>query len=106
MDDLRKQGAHLQILGIKLFGTNFDPLTKKAFDAWKRNVEDWTKSIIETVSHLNPAEAGNITTLGVFNIKFTIKNNIFNIRYVSTLRNLARRMDILAEIRDRWSTRV
>jgi len=98
IEKLRKEAAPLHIRGMCLS-------TIRTVNKWTKEVDDWTKRSIDTVKLLHPAEAGNLETLGVFNVDLAVGTKPFNAQHLSTIRNLVRRMTILAEIRDRWTTR-
>jgi hypothetical protein len=82
-----------------------DLRTEEDEKKWIKEVNDWTERTITTVSLLHPAEAGNVKTLGVFDVKLASGTRLINQLQTTTIRNFVRRMEILAEIRDRWTTR-
>ena len=96
LEDLRAEAAKQQVDGRQL--------AKPDFDEWNANVDDWTTRTKKRLSDLHPAEAGNFTTLGVYDPKLSAGTKIFSDDHQTALLNLIRRIDILAEIRDRWTT--
>jgi len=98
MEELRKEAAPLHIRGKSLS-------TTRSVNKWIKEVDDWTERAINIVKLLHPAEAGNLKTLGVFQVEVAAGTKPFNSKHASTIRNLVRRMAILADIRDRWTTR-
>ena len=98
MEELRKEAAPLHIRGMKL-------KTTRAVNKWVKEVDNWTQRAVSTVNLLHPAEAGNLWTLGVFDVRLAIGTKTINAKHLSAIRNLVRRMDILSEIRNRWTSR-
>lgn len=98
LEDFRAKAAKLQIEGMRFPG-------EKELDDWLQRVEDWRKSTHEKIYMLHPAEAGNFTTLGLFTPELATGTEILNPKHQQALLNLVRRIHILGEIRDRWTTR-
>lgn len=98
IESLRNEAAPLQIRGKSLS-------TTRSVNKWIKEVDDWTERTINTVRLLHPAEAGNVKTLGVFEVVLAYGTRPLNDKHLSAIRNLVRRMAILAEIRNRWTTK-
>lgn len=98
IEDLRAEAAPLQIRGMNLE-------TVANVPQWIKEVNDWTERTIKTVTLLHPAEAGNVKTLGVFQVELAYGTRLLGPAHHTAIRNFVRRMVILAEIRDRWTTR-
>jgi len=97
LEKLRAEAAALQIEGKQI--------SKKDFDDWKSRVEDWETRTKSKLAQLHPAEAGNFNTLGVYEPKLSSGTNIINDEHQTIILNLIRRIDILSDIRDRWTMR-
>jgi len=98
LEQLRTEAAPLQIKGMTV-------RSSRSVSAWIKMVDDWTSRAIDTAGLLHPAEAGNIKTLGVFKVSLAAGSKPFNARHLTAIRNFVRRMQILADIRDRWTAR-
>ena len=96
LEALRAEAAKLQIEGRQL--------AKPELPDWLARVDQWTTRAKNKLAHLHPAEAGNFTTLGVYDPKLSAGTKIVSNDHQTALLNLIRRIDILAEIRDRWTT--
>jgi hypothetical protein len=97
IEGLRAKGAPLLKRGMNLDSA-------EAVPPWIKKVNDWTKRTIKTVRLLHPAEAGNVETLGFYRTDLP-SGAYLGPDHSLTLHCLARRMEILSEIRDRWTTR-
>jgi hypothetical protein len=95
---LRAEAVELQIEGMRLF-------SQKLLKLWIEKIDDWRKRTNEKVYELHPAEAGNFTTLGIFPAVLAAGTKPMNAKHQSELMNLVRRLTILGEIRDQWTTR-
>jgi hypothetical protein len=95
LETLRHEAAGLQVEGMSL--------PKPGFGEWVARVRDWRARTTTKLAELHPAEAGNFTTLGVYDVTFAKGTKIFSDQHEVELRNLIRRIDILGEIRDRWA---
>src|SRR5260221_3180185 len=77
IENLRKEAAPLHIRGKDLN-------TIRKVNKWIKEVNDWTERSINIVKLLHPAEAGNLQTLGVFDVKLAAGTKPFNARHLST----------------------
>jgi hypothetical protein len=98
IENLRTEGVELHINGMHLSSNT-------SLQEWIEKVDDWRKRTNEKVYELHPAEAGNFNTLGVFPAVLAAGTKPFNGKHQSELLNLVRRLTLLGEIRDRWTTR-
>jgi hypothetical protein len=96
LEKLRAEGARLQIEGRQVL--------KPQFDDWAGRVAAWRKRTIRKLTQLHPAEAGNFTTLGVFDAKLTAGTKIISDKHQTEMLNMVRRLEILADVRDRWTS--
>lgn len=95
LEDLRKKGAALQIEGQEI--------EADGYDAWNSKLQDWTNRCKDIATAIHPAEGGAVETLGVFEPKLTIGTKPVNLDHQQDMLNLVRRLNVLIEIRDRWS---
>jgi hypothetical protein len=97
VEELRQEAAPLHIRGMRL-------ATTRSVNKWIKEVDNWTERAVDTVQLLHPAEAGNLRTLGVFPVQLASATKPLNSNHRAAIQNLVRRMAILADIRDRWTT--
>lgn len=95
LEGLRSEAANLQVEGRQI--------SKAEFEEWNSRVSDWMNRTRSKLAELHPAEAGNFNTLGVFDAKLSMGTKIVSNEQQTALLNLIRRLDILGEIRDRWT---
>ncbi len=98
IEEARAEAVELNIEGMAL--SNEEHLTQ-----WAEKVNTWRSSTYEKVSQLHPAEAGNFDKLGVFTVELARGTQLLNTEHERQLTMLVRRIRILSEIRDRWTTR-
>jgi hypothetical protein len=98
IEKARAVAVKLQIQGRKFSN-------QAELDAWIKKVNNWIRNTHEKVYLLHPAEAGNFNTLGLFPPELSFGTQIYNPQHQQTLLNLIRRIHILEEIRNRWTTR-
>jgi len=98
VEELRSEAAKLQIEGKGIE-------EKYEVNDWVEKVSDWRKRAIDKLNMLHPAEAGNFTTLGIFDAELTHGAKLIDTQHQSELVNLIRRIRIMSDIRDRWTTR-
>ena len=98
LEDFRAKAVRLQNEGNRF-------ADEEALEKWIRSVDDWCTEAHEKVHLLHPAEAGNFNTLGLFTPELAAGTKVLNPRHQQTLLMLIRRIHILEEIRDRWTTR-
>lgn len=95
LEDLRAEGAALHIEGKRL--------KENEYPIWSSKLDDWVERCIDIATAIHPAEGGTVKTLGVFDPKLTIGTEPLNLEHQRDLLNIVRRLNILIEIRDRWS---
>ena len=98
LENFRAKAAALQIEGMNL-------PNDKELDDWITKVNNWRKSTHEKIYMLHPAEAGNFDTLGLFTVDLAKGTKLLNDKHNKALIKLIRRIHILEQIRDRWTTR-
>jgi hypothetical protein len=98
IEEARAEAARLNIKGM-VFGND------KQLLQWIEEVNNWRSETYEKVYQLHPAEAGNFNTLGLFDPMMPAGARLRNPTHQQQLLNLGRRINILGEIRDRWTTR-
>jgi hypothetical protein len=98
VEDLRGEAVDLQVRGM-----NLESLPD--VNHWIKDVDDWTKRTIKTVGLLHPAEAGNVSALGVFQVYPADGTHLLSQSHYNALTSLLRRVEILGELRERWIAR-
>ena len=97
LEDLRAEGARLHIEGRKA-------AKKQDIQAWGPQADLWYQTVLAKLGELHSAEAGNFRTLGVYTPRLLAGRQPLTIQHEKALENFVRRLDILGEIRDRWTT--
>jgi len=97
LEDLRAEAARLNIEGMK-------SLKKERIEAWRTKARGWYDTVFAKLNELHPAEAGNFRTLGVYTPRAVAGAHALTAQHQKDLENFVRRLDILGEIRDRWTT--
>lgn len=98
IEKARKEAARLNIEG-KVFTED------EQYTQWVEEVDTWRSETYEMLKQLHPAEAGNFDTLGLFKAQLPRGIRFSDLDREQRLLNLARRIEILKEIRDRWVAR-
>lgn len=99
MEVSRKKAVSMQIEGMKIKNS-------RELNIWTLKVQNWTQKTYKKVRLLHPAEAENFYTLGIFKPELASGTQPFMIKNSQELLNLIRRIHILEEIRNRWTTRI
>ncbi len=77
---------------------------KDSINTWGTSANAWYDAVLAKLSELHPAEAGNFRTLGVYTPRAVAGAFATTAQHSKDLENFVRRLDILGEIRDRWTT--